>query len=58
MLESLFDKFAGFCNFGTLTQVFSCEYFEIFKSSFLHRTPPVAGSVIYIRMTKIEDHSC
>ena len=23
------------------TQVFSCEYCEIFKNSFLYRTPPV-----------------
>ena len=42
----------------TLTQVFFCDYFEIFKSSFLHRIPPVATSVIYIRITKIEDHRC
>ena len=26
------------------TQVFSCEYCKIFKSSFFHRTPPVATS--------------
>ena len=28
----------------TTTQVFSCEYFEIFKNSFFYRTPPVAAS--------------
>ena len=29
-------------------QVFSCEYCEIFKNSFLCRTPPVADSVVCI----------
>ena len=37
---------------------FSCEYSKTFNSSFLHRTPLVAASVIYVRMTKIEDHRC
>ena len=35
------------CNFikkETLTQVLSCESCEIFKNTFLHRTPPVAAS--------------
>ena len=27
-----------------LAQVFSCEFCEIFKNTFLHRTPPVAAS--------------
>ena len=30
----------------TLAQVFSCEFCEIFKNTFLYRTPPVAGSII------------
>ena len=37
------------CNFikkETLAQVFSCEFFEISKSTFLYRTPLVAASVI------------
>ena len=28
----------------TLAQVFSCEFCEIFKYTFLHGTPPVAAS--------------
>ena len=28
----------------TPTQVFSCEYREIFRNSFFYRTPPVAAS--------------
>ena len=35
------------CNFikkDTPTQVFSCEFCEIFKSTFFYRTPPVAAS--------------
>ena len=35
------------CNFikkGTLAQVFSCEFCEIFKNTVLHRTPLVAAS--------------
>ena len=35
------------CNFikkETLTQVFSCEFCEISKNTFFHRTTPVAAS--------------
>ena len=35
------------CNFikkDTLTQVFSCEFSEIFKNNFFHRTSPVVAS--------------
>ena len=28
-----------------LTQVFSCKLCEIFKNTFIHRTPPVAASI-------------
>ena len=35
--------------FNTPTQVFSCEYCQIFKNSFFYRTPPVAASVSYKR---------
>ena len=28
----------------TLTQVFSCEFCELFNDTFFHRTPPVAAS--------------
>ena len=34
------------CNFikkETLTQVFSCEFCEVFKNTFFHRTPPAAS---------------
>ena len=36
----------------TPTQVFSCEYFEIFKNSFLYRTPLVADSENTARFKK------
>ena len=29
------------------TQVFSCEYVEIFKNSFFYRTPQVTASVLW-----------
>ena len=29
------------------TQVFSCEYCEIFKNSFFYRTPQVTDSVLW-----------
>ena len=38
---------AGACNFikkEALTQMFSCEFCEISKNTFFHRTPPVAAS--------------
>ena len=53
VFESLFNK-AGtrkaciFIKKGIPTQVFSCEYCEIFKNSFLYKTPPVAGFVSYL----------
>ena len=31
----------------TLAQVFSCEFYEISKSTFFYRTPPAAASVFY-----------
>ena len=37
------------CNFTkkeTLTQVFSCELYEISKNTFSYRIPPVAASVL------------
>ena len=38
VLESLFNKVGGL--------QFSCEYCEIFKNNFFHKTPPVAASEI------------
>ena len=35
----------------TLTQVFSCEFCEISKNSFLHRTALVTASVIFNDIT-------
>ena len=43
------------CNFikkETLTQVFSCEFPEIFKNTFLYRTPPVAASEYFCNTAK------
>ena len=40
---------AGDCNFikkETLAQMFSCEFCDISKNTFLHRTPPVAASTV------------
>ena len=52
MLESFLNKVAGLkaCNFikKTLTQSFSCEYCEIVKNSFFHRTSQVAASALEI----------
>ena len=50
LCQSLFfNKVAGgACNFikkETLAQVFSCEFCEISKNTFFHRTPLVAASV-------------
>ena len=40
LCESLFfNKVAG----GTLAQLFSCEFCQIFKNTFFYRTPPVAA---------------
>ena len=40
MLGSVFNKVAGL--------QLSCEYREIFKNSFLHKTPPVTASKKFI----------
>ena len=43
------------------TQVFSCEYFEIFKNSFFYRIPPVAPfdhSVATFSITQCRTHCC
>ena len=44
-LESLFNKVEE----ETPTQVFSCEYCETFKNSFVFRTPPVAAFLSLIK---------
>ena len=51
--DSFFNKVAGqrpvACNFikkESLAQVFSCEFCEIFKSTFSYRTPLVAASTL------------
>ena len=54
----LIKKIIKLCNFikkETLTQVFSCEFCEISKNTFLHRTPLVAASVSsFLLHTKIQ----
>ena len=42
-LIKLLSEVCKFIKNETLTQVFSCEFWEIFKNSFLYRTPPVAA---------------
>ena len=47
MQNSLENTCARDCNFikrETPAQVFSCEFWEIFKNTFIHRTPLVAAS--------------
>ena len=51
VLKSLFNNVVGLqdCNFikkEIPTQVFSCEFCEIFKNTFFYRTPLVASSAI------------
>ena len=41
--KSILKNFANFT--PTLTQLFSCEFCEIFNNIFLYRKPPVAASV-------------
>ena len=60
-----FAKFTGFIkNFikkETLAQVFSCEFYEISKNTFFHRTPRVAASECDDSKTYADDttpHSC
>ena len=46
----------GACNFikkDTLAQVFSCEFCEIFKNTFLHRTPLMVASDYFYVLTTI-----
>ena len=45
VLESLFNKVEE----ETPTKVFSCECYEIFKNSFLYRTPLVPGFVSLVK---------
>ena len=52
MLAFLFNNDAGFQPYNfvlkkTPTQVFSCEYCEIFKDSFFYRTAVVTASVLW-----------
>ena len=41
----------------TLTQVFSCEFCEIFKNTFYYRTPLVAASGVLINFAILEPFS-
>ena len=43
------------CNFikkEALAQVFSCEFYKIFKNIYLYRTPPVAASGSFLEESK------
>ena len=47
----------GFIKKETLAQVFSCEFCEISKNTFFHRTPLVAASGFYMVLnTALRDH--
>ena len=55
MLESLFNKVLK----KTTSQVFFCEYCEIFKKIFFYRTPPVDASenLVYLLVqNKLKQH--
>ena len=41
------EKSYNFIKKETLVRVFSCEFWEISKNTFSHRTPPVAASENY-----------
>ena len=48
------------CNFikkETLAQVFSCEFYEIYKNTFYYRTPLVAASGVLINLAILEPFS-
>ena len=48
------------CNFikkETMAQVFSCEFFEIYKNTFYYRTPLVAASGVLINFAILEPFS-
>ena len=42
--KSFLNKACNFIKKETLTQVFSCKFYEISKNNFFYRTPPVAAS--------------
>ena len=41
--EKVFPQACNFIKKKTLAQVFSCEFCEISKNTFFHRTPPVVA---------------
>ena len=47
--EVFCKKGLNFIKKETLAQVFSCEFCEISKNTFSHRTPPVAASDFFLR---------
>ena len=55
MLESFLNKGLQLNQKETLTQVFSSEYCEIGKNSFLYRTPLMAASGF---LTKLAESNC
>ena len=67
LCQSLFfNKLAGLrpqaCKFikkETLAQVFSCEFYEISKNTFLHTIPPVAAAgSIRLNLSDLSDWTC
>ena len=45
LFQSLRPKACNFFKKETLAHVFSFEFYEIFKNTFFHGTPPVAASI-------------
>ena len=47
LLLEIWPQACNFIKMETLAQVFSCEFWEISKTTFSYRTPPVAASELY-----------
>ena len=56
-LENHRPKACNFIKKETLTQVFSCEFCEIYKNTFYYRTPLVAASGVLINFAILEPFS-
>ena len=56
-LENHRPKDCNFIKKEALTQVFSCEFCEIYKNTFCYRTPLVAASGVLINFAILEPFS-
>ena len=56
-LINCWPKAHNFIKKESLAQVFSCEFSEIFKNTFLYRTPPMAASIKTNKTIMIKSYS-